>query len=577
VAIWGARLRDVILNQIRSAVGFASHLRRYREIVGILWKYGFADVLRLVALQRFLGIEDATITLHEEGLLSKPLPERVRLALEELGPTFVKFGQIVSSRRDLVTDEYYVELCKLQTEVAPFPSKEVRSIIANELGKPVSKLFKKFDDKPVGSASVAQVHAAQLPEGARVAVKIQRPDIEEVIELDLAVLLDLARFVDRHVPEISAVNPIGVVLEFSSTLRKELDFNNEASNIERFGAQFANNRWIKVPRVFRELTTSQVLTMEFISGYEIMDVSALKRAGIDPVALSEHITELIYEQVFDHGFFHGDPHPGNMLVLPGGVAGLLDYGMMGSFSPPFRSSIAYLIAGLTEKNHQEVMDSILEMSEEGFAPNPGRMLSDVEAFSEQHLNQPLRDIKLGDVLNKLLEMLRNNQLRMKGSFYLGVKALTQVEAIGRALNPDLNFVRLGEPYAMRQIEGKYHPSRIFALARKLFGESLDFLEDFPHDFRQLYQRIKHGKINIPLQHKIDPEGFEPLRKTLDSIANRLTNAILTASVLICSSILVLSGLPPTVGGVPIVGLAGLIWGTYMCLRLVLSIWRHGGL
>jgi ubiquinone biosynthesis protein len=567
----------VILDQIKSAVGFASHLRRYREIVGILWKYGFADVLRLVAFQRFLGIEDATITLHEEGLLSKPLPERVRLALEELGPTFVKFGQIISSRRDLVTDEYYVELCKLQTEVSPFPSKEVRSIIADELGKPVSKLFKKFDDKPVGSASIAQVHAAQLPDGTRVAVKVQRPDIQEVIELDLAVLLDLARFVDRHVPEISAVNPLGVVLEFSSTLRKELDFNNEASNIERFGAQFANNRWIKVPRVFRELTTSQVLTLEFISGYDIMDVTALERAGINPAELSERITELIYQQIFDHGFFHGDPHPGNILVLPGGVTGLLDYGMMGSFSPPFRSSVAYLIAGLAEKNHQEVMDSILEMSEEGFAPNPRKMLSDVEAFSEQHLNQPLRDIKLGEVLNKLLEMLRNNHLRMKGSFYLGVKALTQVEAIGRALNPDLNFIKLGEPYAMRQIEGKYHPSRILALARKLFGESLDFLEDFPHDFRQLYQRIKHGKINIPLQHKIDPEGFEPLRKTLDSIANRLTNAILTASVLICSSILVLSGLPPKLGGVSIVGLAGLIWGTYMCLRLVLSIWKHGGL
>jgi ubiquinone biosynthesis protein len=567
----------VILNQIKSAVGFASHLRRYHEIVAILWKYGFADVLRLVALQRFLGIEDATITLHEEGLLSKPLPERVRLALEELGPTFVKFGQIVSSRRDLVTDEYYVELCKLQTEVSPFPSKEVRSIIADELGKPVSKLFKKFDDKPVGSASIAQVHVAQLPDGTRVAVKVQRPDIQEVIELDLAVLLDLARFVDRHVPEIAAVNPIGVVLEFSSTLRKELEFNNEASNIERFGAQFANNRWIKVPRVFRELATSQVLTMEFISGYSIMDIPALERAGIRPAELSEHITELIYQQIFDHGFFHGDPHPGNLLVLPGGVTGLLDYGMMGSFSPPFRSSIAYLIAGLAEKNHQEVMDSILEMSEEGFAPNPGKMLSDVEAFSEQHLNQPLRDIKLGEVLNKLLEMLRNNHLRMKGSFYLGAKALTQVEAIGRALNPDLNFIKIGEPYAMRQIEGKYHPSRILALARKLFGESLDFLEDFPHDFRQLYQRIKHGKINIPLQHKIDPEGFEPLRKTLDSIANRLTNAILTASVLICSSILVLSGLPPKLGGVSIVGLAGLIWGTYLCLRLVLSIWKHGGL
>jgi ubiquinone biosynthesis protein len=567
----------VIFNQLKGAVEFASHLPRYREIIAILWKYGFADVLRLVALQRFLGIEDATIAVHEEGLLAKPVPERVRLALGELGPTFVKFGQIVSSRRDLVTDEYYLELCKLQTQVPPIPAAEAKAIIAEELGRPISDVFKRFQDKPVGSASIAQVHAARLSDGTKVAVKVQRPDIEEVIELDLAMLLDLARFMDRHVPEISGVNPIGVVMEFSSILRKELDFSNEALNIERFGAQFADNPWIKVPTLYREFTTSRVLTMEFLSGRNIMDVAALERKGIDPAELAEHITELIYLQIFEYGFFHGDPHPGNMLVLPGGVTGLLDYGMMGTFSPPFRSSIAHLIAGLAERDHQQVMDSIVEMSEEGFASNPGKMLTDVEAFSEAHLNQPLRDINLGEVLNKLLEMLRNNRLRMKGSFYLGIKALTQVEAIGRSLNPDLNFVKLGEPYAMRQIEGKYHPSRIFLLARKLFGESLDFLEDFPHDFRQLYQRIKHGKINIPLEHKIDPEGFEPLRKTLDSIANRLTNAILTASVLICSSILVLSGLPPKIWGVPIIGLAGLIWGTFMCLRLVLSIWKHGGL
>lgn len=567
----------MIFNQLKGAVEFASHLPRYREIIATLWKYGFADVLRLVALQRFLGIEDATIAVHEDGLLAKPVPERVRLALGELGPTFVKFGQIVSSRRDLVTDEYYVELRKLQTQVPPIPAAEAKAIIAEELGRPISEVFKRFQDKPVGSASIAQVHSARLSDGTKVAVKVQRPDIEEVIELDLAMLLDLARFMDRYVPEISGLNPIGVVMEFSSILRKELDFSNEALNIERFGAQFADNPWVKVPTVYREFTTPRVLTMEFLSGRNIMDVAVLERRGIDPIELAQHITELIYLQIFEYGFFHGDPHPGNMLVLPGGVTGLLDYGMMGTFSPPFRSSIAHLIAGLAERDHQQVMDSILEMSEEGFASNPGKMLTDVENFTEAHLNQPLRDINLGQVLNKLLEMLRNNSLRMKGSFYLGVKALTQVEAIGRSLNPDLNFVKLGEPYAMRQIEGKYHPSRIFLLARKLFGEGLDFLEDFPHDFRQVYQRIKHGKINIPLEHKIDPEGFEPLRKTLDSIANRLTNAILTASVLICSSILVLSGLPPKIWEVPIIGLAGLIWGTIMCLRLVLSIWKHGGL
>ena len=567
----------MILDQIKSAMGFAHNLPRYREIVGVLWKYGFADVLKLVALQRILGMEDATIKIHEDGLLSKPLPERMRLALEELGPTFIKFGQIVSSRRDLVTDEYYVELCKLQAGVPPFPAKEAKRIIARELGQPVARLFAKFEDEPVGGASIAQVHRAELPDGTKVAIKVQRPDIDEVIDLDLAILQDLARFVERHVPEFSSLNPVGVVAEFSLTLIKELDFNNEAVNAERFAKQFKDNPWIKVPAVFRELTATRVLTMEFISGLPVDDAAVLEDAGINPPELAEHITGLIYQQIFEHGFFHGDPHPGNMMILPDGVIALLDYGMMGSFTPPFRSSVAHLIAGLAEKNHQQVMGSILDMSEEGYIMNSAKMLADVEAFSEAHLNRPLRDIRLGEVLNKLLEMLRGNHLRMKGSFYLGIKALTQVEAIGRSLDPDLNFIMLGEPYAMKLIQGKYHPKRLFLLMRKLLGESLDFLDEFPHDFRNFYQQIKHGKVNIPLQHKIDPEGFEPLRKTLDSIANRLTNAILASSVLICSSILVLSGVPPKIGSVPLIGLIGLVWGGYMCIRLVLSIWKHGGL
>ncbi len=568
---------DVIFDQIKSAVEFASHVPRYREILGILLKYGFADVLKLMALQRLLGMEDATITIHENGVLSKPLPERMRLALEELGPTFIKFGQIVSSRRDLVTDEYYVELCKLQADVPAFAAKEARKIIAEELESPVSEVFASFDDVPVGAASIAQVHAGVLKNGTMVAIKVQRPNIEKVIELDLAILQDLAKFVDRHVPEMSSLNPVGVVEEFSTTLIKELDFTNEAMNAERFAKQFEGNPWIKVPAVFREFSTGKVLTMEFLTGRGVEDRVALDRAKIDPIELSEHITGIIYEQIFEYGFFHGDPHPGNMMILPGGVTGLLDYGMMGSFTPNFRSSVAHMIAGLAEKNHQQVMRSILEMSEEGYAANTTKMLSDVEEFSGAHLNQPLKDIKLGVVLNKLLELLRDNSLRMKGSFYLGIKALTQVEAIGRELNPDLNFVKLGEPFATKVIQSKYEPGRLFQLFRKLVSESVDFLDEFPHDFRNVYQRVKQGQINIPLQHKIDPQGFEPLRKTLDSIANRLTNAILTASVLICSSILVLSGLPPKIGSVPLIGLAGLIWGGYMCLRLVLSIWKHGGL
>jgi len=571
-----------MINRLRSTVEFAAQLPRYNEIIRVLFKYGFADLLKLVALQRVMGLENAELQTHESGLLSKPPEERLRLALEELGPTFIKFGQIMSSRRDLVNSEYYTELCKLQDSVPTFPGKVAKKIFAEQIGVTVNRAFSEFDEIPLAGASIAQVHRATTKEGAVVAVKVQRPEIQPVIERDLSIILDFAKFVEKHVPDLASLNPVAVVQEFSDTLTEELDFTNEAANAERFAQEFEGVDEIKVPVVLREFSSKKILTMEFISGYPVNQVNVLKKHRIDPVILSESISELIYKQIFVHGFFHADPHPGNMTVLEGdvsggGVLGLYDFGMMGEFSLSFRSSVAHLIAGLAEKDSRQVMSALIDMSEDGTLVDSDKMLRDVEGFSNKHLTKPLAQINLSEVLNSLLELLRSQRLRMKGNFYLGVKALSQVEAIGRDLNPELNFVLLGKPYAEKLIASKYQPEHLVALLKKLSAASIDFLEVFPTDFLLLWNRLRRGQINIPLQHKIDPEGFEPLRITLDSIANRLANAILSASVLVCSSILILSGLPPKAWNIPVIGLIGLFLGGYMCLRLMLSIWKHGGL
>lgn len=567
----------MILQSIRSAIDFASHLPRYREILGVLFKYGFANELRLAALERLLGIESQPATNTKNELHSLPFAVRLRMALEELGPTFIKFGQLLSSRRDLIPDDLYAELSKLQSNVPAIPFETAAEILAEELGVPVNELFREFDPSPLGAASIAQTHRATLHDGSQVAVKIQRPGIEKIISIDLDIARDFANFLTRYVPDVAVLNPIGIVEEFTTAIRRELDFSIEASNAERFRNQFRGEPSIRVPRIYRNLSTSKVLTMEFISGFPPDDPELLRYNGIDPIALSETISNLIYRQVFEFGFFHGDPHPGNLTILEDGVVGLYDYGMMGSFSPEFRMSVARMIGGIAEKNHRAVMRSLLEMSEEGYCANPHKMLAEVESFADEYLNKPLKDINLGFVLNRLLDLLRNHHLRMKSCFYLGIKALSQVEAIGRVLNPELNFVQLGGPYAMKILIGKYRPTKVFSLIQRLFGEALDFLEEFPHDFRTLYQRIRRGDISFPLEHKIDPKGFEPLRQTLDSIANRLSNAILAASVLICSSILMLAKLPPFFLGVPLFGLIGLAFGTFMTVRLVISIWKHGGL
>jgi ubiquinone biosynthesis protein len=564
-----------MLEEVKSAVGFAHLLPRYRQIIQILWKHGFGEVLKLVVLQKIVGMDEKA--LNEKAAHEELLPVRVRLALEELGPTFIKFGQVLSSRRDLISDELYIELCKLHDHVPPFDSELAREIVETELGKPVKQLFSSFAAKPIAGASIAQVHVAKMKDGTKVAVKVQRPDIRKVIDLDLAILHDLARFTEKHVTDLSGMNPVGVVEEFSESLLRELDFDHEAENAARYRTQFKGNRSIKVPKVFEEYSTSRVLTLEFISGLSITDPATLRRHKIDPVKLGERLADLIYEQVLDFGFFHGDPHPGNLCVLPKGVVGVMDFGMMGRFAPSLRASIANLLAGLVQKDHPQVMNAILEISKERYAEDSDKMLSDVEAFTDLHLTQSLKDINLGEVLNKLLDLLRNNRLRMNGSFYLGVKALTQVEAIGRILDPDINFIERGEPYARPMIERKYEYPHLIELAKRALSGGLDFAEHFPTDFRNLYQRFKAGKLTIPIEHRIDPDGFNPMRETLHSIANLLATAVLTASVLICSSILILAAMPPLVWGVSLFGFLGLAWGTTMGLRLAVHVWRHGGL
>lgn len=553
------------------------HLPRYREIFLTFFKYGFVDLLKFVHLQKLLEIADRQLHPKNEELHRKPAAERFRLALEELGPTFVKFGQILSSRRDFVNEAFYNELRKLQDAVPPFPGADAVKIIERELGRPMGEVFKAFDEKAIAAASIAQVHRGTLLNGAEVAIKIQRPDIAKVIEVDVAILMDVAHFLETQVEEIAVLNPVGVAHEFARIIERELDFTNEARNMERFAKQFKGNRWIRVPRVYREFSTGSVLTMEYLSGCRMDDPEQLRAQGIDPILLSERISRLIFQQVFKHGFFHGDPHPGNATILPPGVLVLYDYGMMGVLSVPFRENIANMVVGLVEKDTRMVSRSLLGMSEEGFVDDPRLLENDVEAFAPQYLDCPLKDLKLGFVLNRLLDLLISHKLRMKADFYLGVKALTQVEASGRVLDPDLNFVRFGEPYAMQVIEGKIDVKQILKNIYASIGETADFLRDFPQEARDMYERIRSGRFRIPLEHRFDPKGFEPLRSTLNHITNRLAEAVLAAAILVCSSILILADHSSLWNFLPMLGLIGLVIGGGIAFRLIIAIWRSGGM
>lgn len=562
---------------VKSATDTWAQVPRYREIFWVLYKFGFADFLQFAHLQIFTDFLARALTDEEKKLHDKPAPVRLRMALEELGPTFVKMGQILSSRRDLLDEAFYNELRKLQAHVAPISGELAREVLARELKEDPSKTFQRFDAKPIASASIGQVHRAKLRTGEEVVIKIQRPDIRDNIDKDLAILAEIARLLDKYVESMAALNPVSVVRDFSKTLLRELDYLNEARDMQRMRLAFEDNPLLRVPVWHEQFSTSRVLTMEYLPGLPIDDPAKLSANGIDPVKLSEDISNLIYEQVFAHGFFHADPHPGNMAVQADGVVLLYDFGMMGKLTPSFREDIADLVTALTDRDPRALMFAVIGMSEQSFVDQTLEFQEDLEAFSENHLNKPLKEIKAAYVLNRLLELLMKYQLRMKSAFYLGVKALSQIEDIGMALNPDLNFIELGKPHANRMFLEKLTFARLQRSVLKLAVEGIRLAENIPGDFKELYSRIRSGNISIPIEHKVNPEGFEPMRRTLDQIANRLAEAILTAAVLICSALLVLSGIPPLVFDIPALGLGGLLMGLYMTIRLTIAIWKRSGL
>lgn len=567
----------MFMDPLKSATDTWAQVPRYREIFWVLYKFGFADFLQLAHLQIFTDFLARALTDEEKKLVDLPAPVRFRMALEELGPTFVKFGQILSSRRDLLDEPFYNELRKLQANVAPISGELAREVLEKELREKPSQTFKRFDSKPIASASIGQVHRAQLRSGEEVVIKIQRPDIVDTIDKDLAILAEIARLLDKYVESMAALNPVSVVRDFSKTLLRELDYLNEAHDMQRMREAFIDNPLIRIPLWYEAFSTSRVLTMEYLPGLPIDEPNTLAAEGVDPVKLSEDISNLIYEQVFSQGFFHADPHPGNMAVQPDGVVVLYDFGMMGKLTPSFREDIADLVTALTDRDPRALMFAVIGMSEQSFVEKSTEFQEDLEAFSENHLNKPLKEIKVGYVLNRLLDLLMKYQLRMKSAFYLGIKALSQIEDIGMALNPDLNFIELGKPHASRMFLEKLTLQRIQRSLLKLVIEGVRLVDNFPGDFKELYSRIRSGNISIPIEHKVNPEGFEPMRRTLDQIANRLAEAILTAAVLICSALLILSGMPPLVYGIPGIGLAGLLLGLYMTLRLTIAIWKRSGL
>ena len=548
------------------------HMQRYRQILTVLFRNGFGDLVNILKIEQYIEIGLQMISRkRREKIETLTRAERVRMVLEELGPTFIKMGQILSTRPDLLPVEFLRELEKLQDHVPPFEYTQVETIIEAELGTPLGDIFKNFEEVPLASASIGQVHRARLADGEEVVVKIQRPDIRKVVEVDLEIMLHLSTLMEKHLEGWEIQRPTKIVAEFARTLEKELDYTIEASHMERFALQFLNNSSVYVPKVYREASTGRIITMEYINGIKASEIALLEKADLDRFEIARLGLDLIMKQIFVYGFFHADPHPGNVFILPDNVICYIDFGMMGRIGHEDRENFADLVMNIVSRNEKKITKALLRLTDWEEEPDIDALEKNVSEFVDLHFNRPLKELDLGKLLHQLLDLVAKHRLSVPPDLFLMIKALSTVEGLGRLLNPDLDVAEQAAPFVKRIQMDRLNPKRIAGDIFDSGAELLQLIKEIPGEVRKILKQAREGKIKIEFEHR----GLEPMLSTLDRVSNRIVFAIVLASLIIGSSLIVLSGLPPKWHEIPIIGLMGFSVAGIMGFWLLITILRRG--
>jgi len=550
------------------------HLNRYRHILTVLFKYGFGDLVDILKIEQYLEIGLQMISRKRREQVEKlSRAERVRMVMEELGPTFIKLGQILSTRPDLIPVEFIQELSKLQDNVPSFPYPEARQIIESEIGRPLEDIFQHFENTPLAAASIGQVHRAQLKDGEEVVVKVQRPGIRKIIEVDLEIMLHLASLMERHLEELQVHRPVRIVQEFARTLEKEIDYTIETSHIERFARQSMDDPTVYVPKVFRDTTTERILTMEYIDGIKASEIDRIEREGLDRKIITARGADLILRQIFDYGFFHADPHPGNIFVLPDNVICYIDFGMMGSIDRQTRESFADLIYTVIHHDESRATQILLKLTEYDEKPDVRVLERDLTEFIGQHLYVPLKDLQMEKLLQQILKMISRHRLQIPQNLFLMMKALATVEGIGLLLDPDFEMIKQTIPFIQRVKMARYHPKRMANDIIRSGVEFVQLMQEIPGETREILEQMKQGKIKMEFEHK----GLEPMLSTYDQISNRIAFAIVIAALIIGSALIVLSKTPPFLFGISFIGIIGFLAAALMGLWLLIAILKKGKL
>lgn len=558
------------------------HLTRYQQILRVLFKYGFSDLVDRLHLDQYLETGLQLISRRPRGQLARhSRPERLRMGLEELGPTFIKLGQLLSTRPDFVLPEYLEELAKLQDKVPPFSYEEVRQIFQEECGLDPSQIFASFSMEPVAAASISQVHLARIAAGLapnleddppqrKVVVKVQRPGLEKIIAVDLEILAQLAQLMEDHLEEVQGHQPTAIVQEFARSLSREIDFTIELANVQRFARQFAGHPDIRVPEVFPELSTERILVMEQIDGIKASDVTKLRAEGYDLTLIAERGAHLVMEQVFTHGFFHADPHPGNLFILPGNVVCFIDFGQMGMLRLKDREHFTDLAVSIAAGDENRTAEGLLKMTVQQGEPDREGLAHDLGDFLSRYLHLPIGELEVGKIHRELLGLLSRHRLFLKPNLYLMLKALATVEGVGLMLDPEIELVAIAKPFLKKIRLNRVCPRRLAEDAAETGRQYISLFRDLPGEVRSILAQLRQGRMKLELEHR----GLRPLEQSLYRASNRIAFAIVLAALLIGSSLVVHSAHNTNI---PAIGLIGFIVAGIMGVWLLVSILWQGRL
>jgi ubiquinone biosynthesis protein len=542
------------------------NVNRWREILSILSKYGLAGWL-----SRFEFSFGRGLLKNREGqvLADASREVRIRLAMEELGPTFIKLGQIMSTRPDMVGAELAEELEKLQTSVPPDASDVVTQLVEEELGCSLSDMFAEFNTTPVASASIGQVHHARLITGEEVAVKVQRRDIARRVRVDLDILQGLAQLAEM-IPELAPYQPVASVAQFQRALRRELDFDRERRHMDEFRRNFNGSPLVRIPKPFADYSTDRVLVMEWLEGIPLSSPQRLAECDIQLSAIARQGADLYLEMIFKNGFYHADPHPGNMVLLRNEGIGLLDYGMVGRIDDSLREEIEELLLAIVEQDSQRLGAIVIRVGATPPGLDESALQIDLADFIAQFGHQQVEGFELAAALREMFEVMRRHRIVLPAPMTMLLKVLVMLEGTGRRLVPDFSLMEILKPYRKKMMARRISPRRQFRKARQIAYELEQLAEIFPRRIRDILQQVQTGRFDVHLDHR----GLEPS-------VNRLVLGMLTSALFIGSVLLVTNKVWPfwfwPIEGVSAPGVAGMILSGMLGLRLLRAINKSGHL